>query len=107
MAEPLSLSKTFREKYFEPEKKLVVYFVNSKYDAVWKRDMKQQGKIVQYYPDLLYCKKDCADLRNAMKAYQITDTGPSNMYNMDNNPSSQQTNKTIASIRSRLKAETD
>ena len=74
MAKPVSLREQMREISFKPDRKLVVYFATSKFDAVWLKHENEDVK--QFYENLPQCKEDCKTVRIALERYKILDTGP-------------------------------
>ena len=68
MVKPLSQQEQMKERYFEPNRKLAVYFATSKFDSVWRID-EEDGKAVQFLDDLEQCAEDCRIMRLALKKY--------------------------------------
>ena len=101
MAIPLTLQEQLKETYFVPDYKLVVCCATSKYDAVSRID--ENGKTVQALDDLPSCKDDCAALRIALAKYHITDTGPGDIYRIEDNPSAEHKDAILLSIKKRLR----
>ena len=100
MVKPLTLQEQMRETYFVPDYRLVVYCATSHYDAVWKRD--KDGRIVQALPDLPLSKEDCATMRVALEKYDFSDTGPGDIYIIDDDPTKDDKDEVIRSIKKRL-----
>ena len=50
-----------------------------------------------------YCKEDCAKMRDAMKNYGVTDTGPDDLYVIDDDPNWTQVENVLINIRARLR----
>ena len=53
--------------------------------------------------DLPDSKKDCAAFRAAFNKYEITDTGPGDIYKIEDNPSTEHKDAVFLSIRKRLR----
>ena len=100
MAKPMSLSETMREAYFIPDHKLVFSFATSCFDSTWSL---RTGKLEPYYPDLPACKADCEVVKRKLKAFQVTDMGKDEMYNLVEDPSNVETNSAMTNIKIRLR----
>ena len=53
--------------------------------------------------DLPDSKSDCATLRTALDKYEITDTGPGDIYRIEDNPSTEHKEAAFLSIKKRLR----
>ena len=100
MVKPLTLPEQMKEIYFVPDYRLIVCVATSDYSAVWKRD--KNGKIVQALPDLRFSKYNNHVMRMAFEKYDFKDMGPGDIYFIDEEPSVDDKDQVIRSIKKRL-----
>ena len=100
MANPLTKQEQQRETYFVPDKKLIVTFAMSCYDQVSVIDAK--GKTVKAMENLPDAKSDSASLKAVLDKYGFSDTGPEDIYTIDEDPSYEKIQSVIFSIKRRI-----
>ena len=66
--------------YFVPDYWLLVCFSNTTYDAAWKRDKKSEiNQVLEDFPP----SENFEALREGFRRYGATDTGPCDIYTMN------------------------
>ena len=76
-------AKPMNKSFFVPDHKLIVTLATDKFDEVFKFE---KSKLKQFLDDLSETVGECKAIRKALSRYNITDTGPRNMYSMEGNP---------------------
>ena len=99
MATVLNQSESLRTRYFNVTHYISAYFGCSIYDAVWRIDKNNKKKIKQFYGNLPACKKDCEDMKYALKRFQFTD--PDHTYDLIN-PKAMECARAISKIKKHL-----
>ena len=69
MAKPLNMKESLRNRLFNVDHHLAVYFYTHEFNAVWKISDKNKGKVTQFYGDLPETKGDFIAMKGCLKKF--------------------------------------